>query len=120
MLKFLCTFAFVMNRTYYFLLGREYADDVFTSIRINDNNGLDNYTSSTKPDVTEFFGEQKTVGGQTVNVTEIKIGYFNGVNTQYCGPYFNNKFKQQAKTCPYKQQTTINTIEDNTIVEKEQ
>ena len=117
MLKFLCTFAFVMNRTYYFLLGREYSNDVFTSIKINNNtNGLDNYTSDTKPDVTEFFGKQKTVGGQTVNVTEIKIGYFNGINTQYYGPYFNNKFKQQTKTCPY----NINVIQDDTVVEKEQ
>ena len=105
-----------MNRTYYFLLGREYADDVFTSIKINNNiNGLDNYTSSTKPDVTKFFGKQ-TVGGQTINVTEIKLGYFNGVNTQYYGPYFNNKFRQQTKTCPY----NINVIQDDTIVEKEQ
>ena len=120
MLKFLCTFALVM-KPYYFVLGREYANDVFASIELHGNRiGLERFTSETKPDVTEYFGKQTSVANNSINVTEIKLGFFDGNNTVYYGPYFNNKFQQQSKTCPYKQQTNIKTIEDNIIVEKEQ
>ena len=121
MLKFLCTFALVM-KPYYFVLGREYANDVFASIELHGNRiGLERFTSEEKPDVTEYFGKQTSVGSKPINVTEVKLGFFDGVKTIYHGPYFNNKFQQQSKTCPYKQQqNNIKTIEDDIIIENEQ
>lgn len=101
---------------HYFLLGRQHPTDPYSTIRINNEpDAVDKYTSLTKLDYKKFFGEQITINNRRLYVTEIKMGWFQGLACGYSGPFFSKEHPQQEKTCPITQISTI----DDVIVEPE-